>query len=253
MRAVGRDSIVQGIADVAFVTLDFPSGVVANVELSWLAPSKLRRTVLVGSEKMVVYDDGTAEPIRLFDHGVVYEDPETFGEYHLSYRTGDILSPKLETYEPLVAELEDFVRAIRFGHEPEASPTLARQVVELAQAADESLRRGGVEIEVGRSGRFAGDGLGTRFAGDEGGSCDGRESRGASTVPAEIARPCGSGGMTAPPSASTVSGGRRASAMSSRGESWRGRISWRSRRRWPSADSSSPHKRRPCRACSSAC
>ena len=159
VRAVGRDSIVRGIADVAFVTLTYESGIVANVELSWLAPGKLRRTVIVGSEKMVVYDDGTAEPVRIFDHGVIYRDPETFGQYHLSYRTGDILSPNIATHEPLVEELDDFVSAIRFGHEPEASPTLARQVVELAQAADESLRRGGVEIEVGRSGRFAGTGL----------------------------------------------------------------------------------------------
>ena len=96
VRAVGRDSIVPGIPDVAFVTLTYESGIVANVELSWLAPSKLRRTVVVGSEKMVVYDDGTAEPVRVFDHGVVYKDPETFGEYQLSYRTGDILSPKID-------------------------------------------------------------------------------------------------------------------------------------------------------------
>ena len=75
VRAVGRDSIVKGISDVAFVTLDFPSGLLANVELSWLAPSKLRRTVLVGSERMVVYDDGSTEPIKVFNHGVVYQDP----------------------------------------------------------------------------------------------------------------------------------------------------------------------------------
>jgi predicted dehydrogenase len=109
IRAVGRDSIVPGVADVAFIAMTFASGIIANVELSWLAPSKLRRTVLVGSEKMAVYDDGTAEPIRLFDHGVVYRDPETFGQYHLSYRTGDIVSPKVDTSEPLVSELADFV------------------------------------------------------------------------------------------------------------------------------------------------
>ena len=102
VRATGRDSIVPGIPDVAFVTLRYPSGMVANVELSWLAPSKLRRTVIVGSQKMVVYDDGTSEPVRVFDHGVDHKDPETFGEHHLSYRTGDILSPKVETHEPLV-------------------------------------------------------------------------------------------------------------------------------------------------------
>jgi predicted dehydrogenase len=140
---------------VAFVTLVYESGIVANVELSWLAPSKLRRTVIVGSQKMVVYDDGAAEPVRIFDHGVVYRDPETFGQYHLSYRTGDILSPNIAIREPLVEELDDFVSAIRFGHEPESTPNLARQVVELAEAADESLHRGGAEIEVGRAGRFS--------------------------------------------------------------------------------------------------
>ena len=67
VRAIGRDSIVKGIADVAFVTMTFASGIIANIELSWLAPSKLRRTVLVGSERMAIYDDGAPEPVRLFD------------------------------------------------------------------------------------------------------------------------------------------------------------------------------------------
>jgi predicted dehydrogenase len=79
--AVGRDAIVRGIPDVVFINLVFPSGVLANVELSWLAPSKLRRTAVVGSKKMVVYDDVSVEQIKVYDHGVVYEDPETFGQY----------------------------------------------------------------------------------------------------------------------------------------------------------------------------
>jgi predicted dehydrogenase len=150
VRAVGRDSIVPGIPDVAFVTLTYGSGVIANVELSWLAPSKLRRTVIVGSRKMIVYDDGTVEPIRLFDHGVVYEDPETFGEYHLSYRTGDILSPHLETREPLAAELNDFAAAVRTASPMREHGRLARDVVRLTEAADESLHRGGEEIALRR-------------------------------------------------------------------------------------------------------
>jgi predicted dehydrogenase len=154
VRAVGRDSIVPGIPDVAFITLTYPSGVVANVELSWLAPSKLRRTVVVGSEKMVVYDDGTAEPIRLFDHGVVYKDPETFGEYHLSYRTGDVLSPHLESYEPLAAELTDFADTIRRGARMDVQARLARDVVRLTEAADTSLAQGGVEIALSRPSPF---------------------------------------------------------------------------------------------------
>jgi predicted dehydrogenase len=151
IRATGRDSIVPGIADVAFVTMEFPSGVIANVELSWLAPSKLRRTVVVGSEKMVVYEDGAAEAIRIFDRGVVYKDPETFGEYHLSYRTGDILSPQLPSDEPLALQVSEFVRVMRTGAAPEHGLALAGDVVRLAEAAEASVTQGGALIEVGAS------------------------------------------------------------------------------------------------------
>jgi predicted dehydrogenase len=149
VRAIGRDSIVRGIPDVAFVTLAFPSGILASVELSWLAPSKLRRTVVVGSEKMVVYDDGTSEPLRVFDHGVVYREPESFGQYHLSYRTGDILSPKIETYEPLSAELTDFVAALRSGASLDWQATLGKNVVRVTEAADQSMSSGGAEVRIG--------------------------------------------------------------------------------------------------------
>jgi predicted dehydrogenase len=148
IRTIGRDSIVAGIVDVAFIAMTFRSGIVANVELSWLSPSKLRRTVIVGSEKMAVYDDGAAEPIRLFDHGVVYHEPETFGQYHLSYRTGDIVSPKLDTYEPLAAELGDFANAIRTGAGLTWQAALARDVVRMTAAADKSLKQGGAEIRL---------------------------------------------------------------------------------------------------------
>jgi predicted dehydrogenase len=148
VRAVGRDSIVKGIADVAFVTMTFASGIVANVELSWLAPSKLRRTVIVGSERMVTYDDGAVEPVRVFDSGVVYKDPETFGEYHLSYRSGDIVSPKIESHEPLGLELADFLGAIRAGETMPFHTALARSVVRIVEAADRSLKQGGREISL---------------------------------------------------------------------------------------------------------
>jgi predicted dehydrogenase len=150
VRAVGRASIVPGIHDVAFVTLSYASGLVASVELSWLAPSKLRRTVVVGSEKMVVYEDGAPEPVRVFDRGVIYRDPETFGEYHLSYRTGDIVSPRLDHYEPLNQQLADFVGAVRGEKSLHDQVRLAREVVCIAEAADRSLHRGGSEIMLPR-------------------------------------------------------------------------------------------------------
>src|SRR3954454_18475390 len=139
VRAVGRDSVVKGIPDVAFIDMVFPSGILANVELSWLAPSKLRRTVVVGSGKMGVYDDGAAEPVRVFDHGVVYKDPETFGQYQLSYRPGDIVSPKLDTVEPIELELTDFVDCIRDGVTPPPFIELAQDVVRIIESAEASI------------------------------------------------------------------------------------------------------------------
>jgi predicted dehydrogenase len=148
IRATGRDSIVEGIPDVAFVTMQFSSGLIANVELSWLAPSKLRRTVIVGSRQMVVYEDGAAEAIKIYDRGVDYKDPETFGEWHLSYRTGDILTPQLSNDEPLALQVADFIRSLTRGDTPETELGLARDVVRLAEAADASLDRGSVNVAL---------------------------------------------------------------------------------------------------------
>jgi predicted dehydrogenase len=154
--AVGRDSVVPGIPDVAFIDLGFGSGALAHIEMSWLAPSKLRRTVVVGSEKMVVYDDSSIEPVRVFDSGVDFQDPETYGQYQLSYRTGDIVSPKLETTEPIAMELTDFLDGIRAGQAPEGNPTLAANVVQLIEAAEASLDERGTPTQVGSPAPAAG-------------------------------------------------------------------------------------------------
>lgn len=154
IRATGRDSVVPGIPDVAFVSMEFPSGVIANVELSWLAPSKLRRTVVVGSRKMVVYEDGVGEAVKVYDRGIDYKDPETFGEYQLSYRSGDILSPHLPTEEPLTVQMDDFVRGISGGR-TDHPLDLAHDVVRLAEAADISLRNGGEQIPLAQDALLA--------------------------------------------------------------------------------------------------
>ncbi len=107
---MSRSCIFPTIPDIAFINLEFPKGIVAHVELSWLAPSKLRRTTIVGSRKMVVYDDSSNEPVRVFDSGVMLTDPQSFGEFQLSYRTGDIVSPALKPSEPLQVEMADFCK-----------------------------------------------------------------------------------------------------------------------------------------------
>jgi predicted dehydrogenase len=97
---------------------------------------------------MVVYEDGSAEAIKIYDRGVDYKDPETFGEYQLSYRSGDILSPKLGTDEPLALQVGDFLRAIRGRERPEYDVRLARDVVRLAEAAHTSLANGGERVAL---------------------------------------------------------------------------------------------------------
>jgi len=146
--AMSRSCVIPGVADVAFVDLEFPNGTLAHVELSWLAPSKLRRTAIVGSEKMVVYDDTSTEPVRLFDSGVMLREPQTFGEYRLTYRTGDILVPRVDAVEPLSLELKDFCDAIREGTTPRSSAALGLDVVRLVEGAEQSLAAGGAPISL---------------------------------------------------------------------------------------------------------
>jgi protoporphyrinogen oxidase/predicted dehydrogenase len=146
--AASRSCVLPGVPDVAFINLRYPSGTVAHVELSWLAPSKLRRTAIVGSEKMVVYDDTANEPVRIFDSGAKMPDPETFGEYQLSYRTGDIVAPRMDPSEPLALELADFHGAIRFGRRPVSSTSVGLDVVRTVEAVDRSLAQGGAPVKV---------------------------------------------------------------------------------------------------------
>ncbi len=146
--ALSRGCVIPNIPDVAFINLEFPSGTVAHVELSWLAPSKLRRTTVVGSRKMVMYDDTSSEPIRVFDSGADLPNPETFGEYKLTYRTGDIVSPRVEVAEPLYREIEDFCSAIRCGTVPRSSSEVGIEVVRMIEAVDASLEAAGARVQV---------------------------------------------------------------------------------------------------------
>lgn len=137
--AMSRGCVMPNTPDVAFIHLAFASGTIAHVELAWLAPSKLRRTTIVGSKKMVVYDDTSNEPVRIFDSGAYLRDPQTFGEYQLTYRTGDILSPKVPVTEPLGLQLADFAGAIRNGTQPRSSAELGVDVVRIIETVDRSL------------------------------------------------------------------------------------------------------------------
>jgi predicted dehydrogenase len=141
--AMSRSCVLPDIPDVAFINMTFPSDTIAQVQLSWLAPSKLRRTAIVGTRKMIVYDDTATEPIRVFDSGADLPDPESFGEFRLTYRTGDIVSPRIEATEPLSLELAEFCSAIADGTPLRSSLDVGLDVVRTIEAVEESLRANG--------------------------------------------------------------------------------------------------------------
>jgi predicted dehydrogenase len=130
--------------EVSFITLTFASGVTANVQISWLAPKKVREMVIVGSKRMVQYDDTAAdESVRIFDRGMEIAEPANFGEFQLSYRSGDIVVPRVEAAEPLSLELQDFAHAIRTGAKPVSHARLGLDVVSVIEAAETSLNLSG--------------------------------------------------------------------------------------------------------------
>lgn len=146
--ARGRSYLGEALEDVAFLTLEYPSGILAQLQISWLAPSKLRRTSIVGRQKMIVYDDlEPVEKVKIFDRGVDHQ-PASFGEFQLTYRSGDILSPRLDTTEPLRLECEHFLECIRTGRTPDASPHSGVDVVRVIHAAERSMRCGGAPQAV---------------------------------------------------------------------------------------------------------
>lgn len=141
--ARGRSFHGETLEDVAFVTLEFPSGILAQLQISWLAPSKLRRTTVVGRQRMVVYDDLEAvEKVKVYDRGVDRQ-PASFGEFQLTYRSGDIFSPRLDNTEPLRLECEHFLDCVRTGREPDTGPRSSVEIVRVIHAAERSLRQGG--------------------------------------------------------------------------------------------------------------
>ena len=138
--AIGKGYVQKGMMDVAFISMEFASGAIGHIQISWLSPSKLRRTTLVGSSKMLIYDDTkVTDKVRIFDKGVDLRDPETFGEFQLSYRTGGVFSPTLENKEPLNEEIDHFLACINNGTTPRSDGVCGRRVVKVIEAVERSL------------------------------------------------------------------------------------------------------------------
>lgn len=159
--AAGQSVFQEGIPETAFLTVSFVGGATANVQISWLAPRKMREMVVVGSRRMIQYQDTSSdESVRIYDRGLDFSGvkaPATFGEYQLTYRSGDIVVPRIEAAEPLSLELEDFAHAIRTGEQPRSSSSLGLEIVRVLEAAHISMERSGEPIEIDRPSRLSSD------------------------------------------------------------------------------------------------
>lgn len=144
VQTCGATCIFEDIHDLAYLYLEFPDSLIAHVHMSWVDPCKVRRITIVGSQKMAVYDDvEPTEKIRIYDKGV--EKPpytHTLSEFHLSYRNGDVVIPSIRSTEPLRAECQHFVEAIRTRAVPNSSGWDGLQVIRILEAAQQSLMTG---------------------------------------------------------------------------------------------------------------
>lgn len=145
--AQGMPCVFDGIFDVAYVNLIFPPKIPASIHVSWLDPCKVRRITVVGSKKMIVYNDVENEQkLKIFDKGVeapTYTDG--FGEFQCNYRSGDILIPKIRIIEPLRQECQHFMDCIADHCEPCSGGEDGLRVVKILEAAQHSMSNGSTQ------------------------------------------------------------------------------------------------------------
>jgi predicted dehydrogenase len=146
----GKAHINKDIEDVTNMSIDFPNGGFATIHSSWLDPNKVREMVIVGSKRMIVYDDNEPlEKIKIYDKRV--ETPphyDTFAEFTYSYHYGDIHIPYIKQSEPLKVETQHFLDSIRKGTKPESSGLEGLRVIQILEASSRSLKENGGQIEI---------------------------------------------------------------------------------------------------------
>ena len=143
--AIGASHVNEQVENIAYVTMQFRERLLAHLHVNWLAPAKVRRTIIGGSKRMVVYDDmDMSEKVKIYDSGAkLCNDPEHIRRTMVEYRTGDMYAPKLDKTEALAEECRHFIACIRDGATPISGALLATQIVGVIEAADRSLRLGG--------------------------------------------------------------------------------------------------------------
>jgi predicted dehydrogenase len=149
--ATGFSYIQKGVEDVIFCTVEYPGGRGAHLHMSWLDPRKVREMTVVGTRRMAVFDDISNEAkVRLYDSSVSTSPapPESFADWQVDIRHGDVSIPRLGWIEPLRSELDHFLSCVRDGIECRVPGSNGRAITEAIVAAQESLKRGGIAVPL---------------------------------------------------------------------------------------------------------
>ncbi len=148
--ATGAAYLNDGVHDTVFANLQFASGKMANIHVSWLDPHKTRKFTVVGTKKMLVFDDMQAtEKIWIYDKGVAPADAMSYGE-DLTLRFGDITAPFLKMQEPLAVEVQSFLDVCRGFAESPSDGQAGLDVVRVLEAVDASIMAGGAPVKTAR-------------------------------------------------------------------------------------------------------
>jgi predicted dehydrogenase len=155
LSALGSCHIERGIENIAYLVLLFPDQFIAHFHFNWLAPVKIRRTLIAGTSKMILYDDiEPTEKVRVYDKGVTANrvgDREAAYQTLVSYRTGDVWAPKLDSTEALRYVVADFLDSVRLGQKPLSDGHAGLRVVRLLSAAQQSIKNGGMAVSLDKS------------------------------------------------------------------------------------------------------
>lgn len=148
----GKAHLKPGIEDVTNMSINFANGGIAMVQSSWIDPRKVRETTIVGSKKMILYDDNEPlEKLKIYDKRV--EAPphyDTYAEFHFSYHYGDMHAPYLKQVEPLKVECQQFLDSATTGAPSPSRGEEGLRVVQILEAATQSLKNGGSEVRISR-------------------------------------------------------------------------------------------------------
>lgn len=148
--ATGMKHVPGQAEDIAYLTVFYSDNSIAHVHVNWLAPVKIRRTLIGGSRKMVVYDDVEgAEKVKIYDKGIsIDSSPEALYQLRVNYRAGDMFAPNLDNAEALRLEAMEFIDSIEHGRKPLTDGEAGLRVVEILEAATASMNHRGGLIEL---------------------------------------------------------------------------------------------------------